>query len=178
MDHQERNLYKYILWCRKNCPNGMGNNFSPELSYKHPAVIIEEWKTTVLVIPTTSTSSKIASAYHPIDNPSGKWFYRKVGVAEGFAHDCALIINNAKIMSKTRITSISGNLTGSLNDENNIFREIRKTMIKNFFTKEWLEYQKLIQAYKDEQEKNITLQNSYDKLLKENELLKQKIAFA
>lgn len=131
----------------------MGNNFSPELSYKHPAVIIEERKTTVLVIPTTSTSSKIASAYHPIDNPSGKWFYRKVGVAEGFAHDCALIINNAKIMSKTRITSISGNLTGSLNDENNIFREIRKTMIKNFFTKEWLEYQKLIQAYKDEQKK-------------------------
>ena len=27
-----------------------GNNFSPELSYKHPAVIIEEWTNTVLVI--------------------------------------------------------------------------------------------------------------------------------
>lgn len=73
-----------------------GNNFSPELSYKHPAIIIEEWANTVLVISTTSAPAKVADAYHPIDNPSGKWYYRKVGVAEGLAHDCALILNNAK----------------------------------------------------------------------------------
>lgn len=39
-----------------------GNNFSPELSYKHPAVIIEEWTTTVLVVPTTITPAKVATA--------------------------------------------------------------------------------------------------------------------
>lgn len=115
-----------------------GNNFSPELSYKHPAVIIEEWTNTVLVIPTTSTPAKVSAAYHPIDNPSGKWYYRKVGIAEGFAHDCALILNNAKIMSKTRIISVSGSITGNLSDENNVFREVRKTMIQNFFTKGWI----------------------------------------
>ena len=49
-----------------------GNNFSSELSYKHPAVIIEEWANTVLVIPTTSTPTKVATAYHPADNPTGK----------------------------------------------------------------------------------------------------------
>ncbi len=38
-----------------------GNNFSPELSYKHPAVIIEEWTNTVLVIPTTSTPAKVSA---------------------------------------------------------------------------------------------------------------------
>lgn len=149
-----------------------GTNFSPELSYKHPAVIIEEWKNTVLVIPTTSTPAKVTAAFHPTDNPTGKWYYRKVGTAEGFAHDCALILNNAKIMSKARIISVSGNITGNLNDENNVFREVRKTMIQNFFSKEWIEYQKLVQAYEDEKKKTKSLQEAYDKLLEENKLLK------
>lgn len=149
-----------------------GNNFSPELSYKHPAVIIEEWTNIVLVIPTTSTPAKIAVAYHPTENPSGKWYYRKVGVSEGFAHDCALILNNAKIMSKARIISVSGTIVGNLNDNNNIFREIRKTMIQNFFSKEWIEHQKLIQAYEQEHEKNKVLQDAYNKLLLENTMLK------
>lgn len=149
-----------------------GTNFSPELSYKHPAVIIEEWKNTVLVIPTTSNPAKVTAGFHPIDNPTGKWYYRKVGTAEGFAHDCALILNNAKIMSKARITSVSGNITGNLNDENNVFREVRKTMIQNFFSKEWIEYQKLVQAYEDEKQKTKSLQEAYDKLLEENKMLK------
>ena len=113
---------------------------------------------------------KLAS--HPIDNPSGKWFYRKVGVAEGFAHDCALILNNAKILSKTRIISISGTITGNLSDNNNVFREIRKTMLRNFFSKEWIEHQKLVQSYEQEKEKNRTLLEDYEKLLEENKILK------
>lgn len=149
-----------------------GNNFSPELSYKHPAVIIEEWANTVLVIPTTSTPSKATDAYHPTDNPSGKWYYRKVGDAEGFAHDCALILNNAKILSKSRITSVSGIIAGNLNDDNNVFREIRKTMIQHFFSKEWIEHQKLVYAYERELAKNKKLQEAHDKLLEENKMLK------
>jgi hypothetical protein len=149
-----------------------GNNFSPELSYKHPAVIIEEWTNIVLVIPTTSTPTKVAAAYHPIDNPTGKWYYRKVGITEGFAHDCALILNNAKIMSKARITSVSGTIAGNLSDDDNVFREIRKTMIQNFFSKEWIEHQKLVQAYEKEQEKNKALQEAYSRLLEKNKMLK------
>jgi len=149
-----------------------GNNFSPELSYKHPAVIIEEWANTVLVIPASSTPAKVSVAFHPTDNPSGKWYYRKVGVAEGFAHDCALILNNAKIMSKARIISVSGTIAGNLSDNNNVFREVRKTMLKNFFSKEWIGYQKLVQAYENEQEKNKILQKAYEKLLEENKMLK------
>lgn len=45
-------------------------------------------------------------------------------------------------------------------------------MIQNFFSKEWIEYQKLVQAYKQEKEKNHVLQEAYDKLLEENKLLK------
>lgn len=172
MDNQERYLCEAPIYCWYNCPNGMGNNFSPELSYKHPAVIIEEWANTVLVIPTTSTPAKVAAAYHPNDNPIGKWYYRKVGVSEGFAHDCALILNNVKIMSKARIISVSGTIVGNLSDDNNVFREVRKTMIQNFFSKEWIEYQKLVQAYEKEREKNRTLQENYNKLLEENKMLK------
>lgn len=75
-----------------------GANYATELSYKHPAVILEEWKNTILAIPATSAASKIAIAYHPKDNPKGKWYYRKVGRAEGFEHDCVLILNNVKTL--------------------------------------------------------------------------------
>ena len=56
-------------------------------------------------------------------------------------------------MSKARIISVSGMIAGDLNDDNNVFREVRKTMIKNFFSKEWIEHQKLVQAYDQVQEK-------------------------
>ncbi|MDE7444384.1 MAG: hypothetical protein K2N15_01540 [Lachnospiraceae bacterium] len=75
-------------------------------------------------------------------------------------------------MSKTRITSVSGTIAGNLSDDNNIFREVRKTMIQNFFSKEWIEHQKLVQAYEKEQKKNKALQEAYDKLLEENKMLK------
>lgn len=75
-------------------------------------------------------------------------------------------------MSKTRIISVSGSIAGNLSDENNVFREIRKTMIKNFFSKEWVEHQKLVQAYEKEREKNRALQEAFDKLLEENKMLK------
>lgn len=63
-------------------------------------------------------------------------------------------------------------IAGDINDDNNVFREVRKTMIKNFFSKEWIEYQKLVQAFEQEQKKNKALQEAYDKLLEENKLLK------
>lgn len=75
-------------------------------------------------------------------------------------------------MSKARITSVFGTIAGNLSDDNNIFREIRKTMIQNFFSKEYVEHQKLVQAYEKEQVKNKTLQKAYDKLLEENKILK------
>lgn len=152
-----------------------GVNYSPELSYRHPAVIIEEWTNTALVIPTTSNASAVKDAYHPVDNPTGKWFYRKVGVSEGFAHDCALIINNAKIVSKSRILSVSGGITGDLSKPENVFREVRNTMIKNFFSKEWIEHEKLSDAYNKEVEKNKELQEKYDKLLADYEALKNNV---
>lgn len=151
-----------------------GVNYAPELSYKHPAVIMEEWKNTILVIPTTSTQSKVLAAYHPVDNPTGKWYYRKVGVNEGFQHDSALILNNAKIMSKSRITSVSGSLTGNLSDEQNVFREVRNTMIKNFFKKEFVSYEKLKNEYTILCNEHDELQKKYEEILKLNKDLSER----
>ena len=75
-------------------------------------------------------------------------------------------------MLKARITSVSGAIVGNLSNDNNVFREIRKTMIQNFFSKEWVEHQKLVQAYEKEQEKSKALQEAYDTLLEENKMLK------
>lgn len=152
-----------------------GINYSPELSYKHPALIIEEWTNTVLAIPTTSNTLDVANAYHPVENPSGKWYYRKVGTAEGFAHDCALIINNAKIVSKSRILSVSGTISGDISKPENVFREVRSTIIKNFFSKEWIEHKKLEEAYINEVEKNKQLQQQYNTLIEEYNALKNNL---
>lgn len=151
-----------------------GVNYSPELSYKHPAVIMEEWKNTVLVIPTTSTESKVLAAYHPVDNPTGKWYYRKVGVQEGFQHDSALILNNAKIMSKSRVTSISGSLTGNLSDEHNVFREVRNTMMKNFFQKEYISFENVKKKYSILCDEHEELKKKYEKAIAENKVLSER----
>ena len=66
----------------------------------------------------------------------------------------------------------SRTIAGDLNDDSNVFREVRKTMIKNFFSKEWIEHQKLVQSFEQEKEQNKSLQEAYDKLLEENRLLK------
>lgn len=131
--------------------------YAPELSYGHPALVLETWSNLMFVVPATSSSSKLAQAYHPIDNPGGKWYYRKVGTSDGFAHDCVLIINNAKIISKTSILSPMGKLTCSLQNETQLFREVKNTLLKHLFHKEWSANQNLIQAYDK-------LQTDYDSL--------------
>lgn len=136
----------------------LGLCYAPELSYGHPALVLEEWKNLMFVVPATSSSSKLAQAYHPADNPSGKWYYRKVGVSDGFAHDCVLIINNAKIISKSAILSPMGKLTCNLQDETQLFREVKNTLLEHLFHKEWAAHQCLIGAYHELQEKFAALQ--------------------
>lgn len=140
----------------------LGLCYSPELSYGHPALVLEKWKNLIFVIPATSSSSKLEQAYHPIDNPTGKWYYRKVSASDGFAHDCVLIINNAKIISKTSILSPMGKLTCNLQDNTQLFRELKNTLLKHLFYKEWMASQSLFQAYNELQEKFNSLQREND----------------
>lgn len=115
----------------------LGLNYAPELSYAHPAVVLEELRDIILVIPVTSSANKVAQAYHPVDNPGGKWFYRKVGVTDGFAHDCVLLLSNLKVISKTAILSPMGKLECNLSDKTKLYREVKNTILKYYFHKEW-----------------------------------------
>ena len=146
----------------------LGLHYAPELSYGHPALVLEEWKNLMFVVPATSSSSKLAQAYHPTDNPSGKWYYRKVSVSDGFAHDCVLIINNAKIISKSAILSPMGKLTCDLQDETQLFREVKNTLLEHLFHREWAAHQNLAEAYHELQEK-------FDALQKEKEISDDRI---
>lgn len=140
----------------------LGLCYAPELSYGHPALVLEEWKNLIFVIPATSSSSKLAQAYHPTDNPNGKWYYRKVSISDGFAHDCVLIINNAKIISKTAILSPIGKLTCDLQDETQLFREVKNTLLEHLFHREWTANQNLAEIYTKLQEKVDSLQKEKD----------------
>lgn len=142
--------------------------YAPELSYGHPALVLETWNNLMFVVPATSSSSKLAQAYHPADNPGGKWYYRKVGASDGFAHDCVLIINNAKIISKTSILSPMGRVSCNLTDEKQLFREVKSTLLEHVFHREWAANQNLVQAYDK-------LQADFDALKKDKEAAENKI---
>lgn len=146
----------------------LGLSYAPELSYGHPALVLEEWKNLMFIVPATSSSSKLMQAYHPTDNPEGKWYYRKVGRVDGFAHDCVLIINNAKIISKSSILSPMGKLTCDLHDETQLFREVKNTLLKHLFYREWSANQNLNQAYNE-------LQENFNLLMEEKNLAESKI---
>ena len=146
----------------------LGPHYAPELSYGNPALVLETWNNLMFVVPATSSSSKLAMAYHPEDGPGGKWYYRKVGPVDGFARDCVLVIDNAKIISKSAILAPIGKLTCNLQDKKQLFREVRSTLLEHLFYREWAAEQKRTQAYGK-------LQNAFDLLLKEKDAAESKI---
>lgn len=148
-------------------------NYKPELSYYHPAVVLEEINNMFLVVPTSSKPKAISRAYHPIDNPTGKWYWRKVGISDGFSEECLLLMDNIKVISKTRIMKKMGSLTCSLTDENGLFREIRRSIIKNAFRGEYKKYQELLKKFRQNERKITELEEKIIYLEKQNKLLEQ-----
>ncbi len=146
----------------------LGLCYTPELSYGHPALVLEAWAGLIFIVPATSSPSGLEQAYHPTDNPSGRWYYRKVEVSDGFSHDCVLILNNAKIISKFSILSRVGRLTCNLSAEGQLFREIKNTLLEHLFPKEWTANKNLLLA-------NNELLQQVDSLQKEKEEANRKI---
>lgn len=77
----------------------LGFNVSGELSYEHPCVIIKSNYDKVFVVP--CSSSKLKRIY----NKNGEMYpeYLKGTHADGFTYSTALLIDNAKWISKSRI---------------------------------------------------------------------------
>ncbi len=110
-------------------------NYTPELSYIHPCLIIEDINNMISVLPVSS--SHIDEAYHPISNPNGNKFYRKVDKSDGFKKECVIFLDELKVISKSRIINKIGSLTCDLKDEEGLFREIRWQIMGMYFPYEY-----------------------------------------
>lgn len=119
-----------------------GLSYKTETPYRHSAIVIKDLTNKVLVVPSTSKSDFVNKAYHPIDNPDGDIHFRKVGENDNFDHDCVLIMNDMKTISKNRIISICGFI--ETQEENCLYKEIRRNLLKIYFDEEMQEYEEKI----------------------------------
>ena len=145
----------------------LGINYKPECSYAHPALILEEIDGMVAIIPTSSNINKISAAYHPQSNNTGKWFYRRVGIMNGFNDECVLLLNNLRVVSKGRLIEKKGQLNEDINLINSLFSEVKYTIFSHYLPKQHINYLKL-------SEENDKLKENIKKLNDELDFLKQK----
>ena len=81
-----------------------GLNYSGEMAYEHPAYVIKAKNSLCVVHPCTSNSSKVLTAYHPTDNPSGnKRMYKLKAGEGGLLKDTAILLNEIQTISYGRI---------------------------------------------------------------------------
>ena len=138
--------------CKENIQVGdifnvdFGINYEPEMSYNHPGLILEEIGDLLLVVPSSTSPTKLSNAYHPVKNKNGYWYYYEVDKNDGFAEKCVLILGNVCTISRGRLLEKKGHLTCDISDENSLYRQIRNIMMQHLFSKE---YNKLISKIND-----------------------------
>ncbi|MGD9570029.1 MAG: type II toxin-antitoxin system PemK/MazF family toxin [Sedimentibacter sp.] len=141
-----------------------GINYEPEMSYNHPALILEVVGDLVLVVPTSTSPSKLSNAYHPKNNPSGCWYYYEVSKSDGFAEKCTLILGNVCTISQGRLLEKKGHLTEDINKNNSLYKQVKHIILEKVF---YREYNSLTNELCD-------LTNQNKKLLEEIKSLKNK----
>ncbi len=143
-----------------------GLNYQDELSYRHTGLIIEEFDKKIVVIPSSSTKSLIDKSSK---KENGLWYYVLVGENEGFDHECVLLLNDMKTVSKKRIIGSFDNITK--NDEGKrLFDDIKLELMRHYFSKQFSEKENTI---KDLIEENNRLNNLNEELLHNNASLTQ-----
>lgn len=117
-----------------------GLNYQDELSYRHTGLVLEEFDKKVVVVPSSSTQSLIEKSSEKED---GLWYYILVGKNEGFDHDCVLLLNDMKTVSKKRVIGSFTNMTKSV-DGAKTFDEIKAKLVQHYFPKQLLEKENII----------------------------------
>lgn len=125
-----------------------GINFVNEVSYPHPAVVIEHIKESILVVPCSSNQEKINESYHPIDNKESKSLYRKVTRQDGFDGVCVLELDKVSLINKARVIKVQGHLNEDINVESSLFNEIKMKIFKEYLPKQYITYIKMIEENK------------------------------
>lgn len=154
-------------------------SYTPELSYEHPCVVIEKVGDFLFVLLVSGQKQYIEMGYHPTKNKLGDKNYRIVDTSDGFNKQCVIHINQAKVISQTRILYKMGNLTTNELGECELFEEIKDTMLNTYFPNE---YNKLLEENNEYKRRLDYLsiqrkcnQSRADKYRNENEKLKREI---
>ncbi|MCM1232107.1 MAG: hypothetical protein NC489_18455 [Ruminococcus flavefaciens] len=143
-----------------------GLNYQDELSYRHTGLVIEEFDKKIVIIPSSSTQSLIDKSSK---KENGLWYYVLVGISEGFNHDCVLLLNDMKTVSKKRVIGSFSNITESESGKL-LFNDIKIQLMRHYFSKQVLDNEITI---KDLKEDNCRLNEINKKLLSDNELLEK-----
>ncbi len=117
-------------------------SYAPELSYEHPCVVIEKIEDFLFVLPVSGQNQYLEVGYHPVDNVGGNKNYRIVDIEDGFSKRCAIHINQAKVISQTRILYRMGKLKENELGVCELLEEIKYTMLNTYFPNE---YNKLLE---------------------------------
>ena len=154
-------------------------SYAPELSYEHPCVVVEKIDDFLFVLPVSGQKQYLEIGYHPIENETGDKNYRIVDVSDGFNKRCAIHLNQAKVISQTRILYRMGTLNINESGSSELLDEIKETMLNIYFTNE---YNKLLEENNEYRRKNNYLftqrksnQSRADKLRNENNKLKKEL---
>ena len=142
----------------------LGNCYKPELAFPHPVVIIEIIGSMVLIVPSSTSPNIVNNAYHPIDNPTGNDFYRKVKKSDGFNCDSALILSNLRAISQGRFLDHLGTLN-NINDPSSLFVEIKNKCFELCFPKQAISFKKATEELNE-------IKKRMKQLEQENETLK------
>jgi mRNA-degrading endonuclease toxin of MazEF toxin-antitoxin module len=121
----------------------LGNTYKPEYAYPHPVLILEKIGFYLLVVPTSTSEDNIKEAYHPIDNPKGNPFMRRVygsetSKSDGFERTSALLLSNIKTISKGRLISSKGRIV-----DNSLLDEVKQTVFSFLFPRHKIQISKL-----------------------------------
>lgn len=150
-----------------------GLTYKTETPYRHSALVIKEYTNKVLVIPSTSKQDYWDNAFHPQSNPNGSKDYFRVTATEGFDHNCVLVMNDFKVISKNRILSTCGCMDTS--SDGCLFKQIKKLLLYDVFSDEIKEYTDKISDLKDAIKHNKeTIQSLYATIRRKNTLLTKK----
>lgn len=121
----------------------LGNTFKPEYAYPHPVLILERIGFYLLVVPSSTSDDNINQAYHPIDNPKGNKYMRKVYGAnhklnDGFEKTSALLLSNVRTISQGRLIAPKGRITNV-----SLLDEIKQTVFEYLFPRQNIKMKKL-----------------------------------
>lgn len=123
-----------------------GKNYNVECGLIHYGLIIKVIKNKVLILPMTTNRDEFIKAYHPKENISGDFSFRRGLLTEGFTVPVTLYINDLKCLSIGRL--IPYKRITILNTD--AYTNIREHILRYYFSDMFKDMTEKIETYKNE----------------------------